>query len=189
MLHGFLTNGRADVRRTGRPISLRSWFLCLAILAGSASVGIAAIAGWWSWQEQKDRIGASLMATSRAITESVDRELDQAAALARGLSISTLLAHEDFAGFERQARQAISPYGYYLILRSPNSEFQLVNTQVPPGADAPKLVGLPIDPELRQGRVHVTPVRQSRLSDVWFTAVEVPVLAPDGQLRFIISIQ
>jgi len=43
---------------------LRGWFLCLAILAGSASVVIAAIAGWWSWQEQKNRIGASLMATS-----------------------------------------------------------------------------------------------------------------------------
>src|SRR4051794_9603689 len=83
--------------------SLRGWFLCLAILAGSASLVIAAIAGWWSWQEQKNRTGASLTATGRAITEAVDRELDQAAALARGLSISTLLAHDDFAGFERLA--------------------------------------------------------------------------------------
>ena len=175
------------MRRTRRPMSLRSWFLCLAVLGGSASLVVAAISGWWSWQEQRDRIGASLMATSRAVTEAVDRELDQAAALARGLSTSTLLAREDFAGFERQARQAISFYGYYLILKSPNIDFQLINTQVPPGAEPPKLVSVSIDPALRQGRVHVAPLRQSRVSDVWFTAVEVPVLESDGQLRFVIS--
>jgi hypothetical protein len=143
---------------------LRGWFLCLAILAGSASLVIAAVAGWWSWQEQKNRIGASLMATSRAITEAVDREIDQAAALARGLSISTLLAHDDFAGFERQARQAIDLYRYNLVLTSPNSEFQLVNTQVPLGAEPPKLLSGPIDPVLRLGRVHVRPLLHSHLS-------------------------
>ena len=169
-------------------ISLRGWLLCLAILAGSASLVIAAVAGWWSWQEQKNRIGASLMATSRAITEAVDREIDQAAALARGLSISTLLAHDDFAGFERQARQAIDLYRYNLVLTSPNSEFQLVNTQVPLGAEPPKLLSGPIDPVLRQGRVHVSPLLHPHLSDAWLTAVQVPVLSSDGQLRFVISI-
>src|SRR6266567_3308587 len=112
-------------RRSGRSMSLRSWLLCLAILGGGASLVVAAIAGWWTWQEQKDRIGASLMAASRALSEAVDRELNQAVALARGLSISTLLAHDDFVGFERQARQAIGPYGYNLILKSPNNEFEL----------------------------------------------------------------
>src|SRR6266567_2768899 len=175
-------------RRTGRSMSLRSWLLCLAILGGGASLVVAAIAGWWSWQEQKDRIGGSLMATGRAISEAVDREVDQAAALARGLSISTLLAHDDFADFERQARQAISVYGYNLVLISPNSEFQLVNTQLPLGAEPSKIPSSPIDPVLRQGRVHVGPLLHSGLSDAWLTAVEVPVLSADRQLRFVITI-
>ena len=173
--------------RAEQPRSLRRWLLYLAIFGTSASLIIAAITGWWSWQEQKDRIGTSLMATSRAMAEAVDRELDQAAALGRGLAISSLLAGDDFVGFERQARQAISPYGYHLVLTSPNSEFQLVNTQVPPGAEQPTLTTGPIDPALRQDRIHVSTLAKSRVSDAWFTSVDVPVPDPDGQLRFVLS--
>src|SRR5690348_8339672 len=167
--------------RAGQPRSLRRWLLYLAIFGTSASRIIAAIAGWWSWQQQKERIGASLMATSRAMGEAVDREVDQAAALGRGLSVSPLLAGGDLAGFERQARQAISPYGYHLVLTSPDSEFQLINTQVPPGAEPPKLTAGPIGPALRQGRIYVGPLKRSLLSDAWFAAVQVPASGPDGQ--------
>src|SRR5579883_317101 len=158
---------------------LRSWLLALAAAGGCAAVLIAAALGWWSWEEQKERIGARLGATSRAIVESVDRELDRAVALARGLSTSYLLANDDIAGFERQAREVIATYGYDLVLKSPRSEFQLINTQVPAGTEPPKLTIHPIDPTLHQGRVHVMPLLRSRVSDLWLTSVEVPVLGRD----------
>ncbi len=170
------------------PASFRSWLLALAAAGLSASLIVAAMIGWWSWQDQKARIGASLAATSRAILESVDRELDRAVALARGLSVSRLLADGDLAGFEQQARQAIAPYGYNLILKSPKSEHQLLNTQVPPGTEPPKLTIEPIDPEVRQGKVRIARLRQSRISGLWLTTIDVPVFEPGGQLQCVISV-
>lgn len=174
------------MRPIGRSASLRSWLLALAAAGAAAALLVAATAGWWSWQAQKERIGTSLAATSRAIVESVDRELDQAAALARGLAVSRPLANGDIAGFEQQARQAIAPYGYHLVLKSPGSEYQLINTQSPTGTEPRKLAG-PIDPMLHRGNVYIAPLRQSRVSGLWLTSVEVPILGTDGELRYVIS--
>jgi hypothetical protein len=68
-----------------------------------AALLIAALGRWLSWREHAVRLEENLLAISRAVTRSVDRELDDVVALARGWSISRLLQSGDVAGFETRA--------------------------------------------------------------------------------------
>jgi hypothetical protein len=88
-------------------ISIRAWLATVAAIGVIGAVFVGALAGWYSWREEEARLGVSLVSTSRAIVESLDRELDQAIALARGLAVSRALAEGDIAGFDAQARAAL----------------------------------------------------------------------------------
>jgi hypothetical protein len=56
---------------------------------------------------------------------SVDGELDQALAFVDGLSTSPNFAKGDFVALQVQAREALVPYGYVLILKSADGHPQL----------------------------------------------------------------
>jgi signal transduction histidine kinase/CheY-like chemotaxis protein len=177
------------MRRSGA-ISLRIWLLYVALAGGVAALLVAGVAGWISWREQKAEVGLSFLATSRAMIGAVDRELDQAVALARGLAVSRSLAEGDTAAFDAQARQALAPYGYGLILNSADSGVQLVNTQVPAGSALPALPvdRALIDPAAQGGKIAVKPLRQSRISGAWVTVVQVPVASSGGDHRYVMDI-
>ncbi|HLI13496.1 MAG TPA: ATP-binding protein [Alphaproteobacteria bacterium] len=178
---------QAALRPNG--ISLRRWLLYLALAGVAGTLLVAGAAGWFSWLEQKAQFGLSFVATSRATTVAVERELDQAVALARGLAVSHRLAEGDIAGFEQQARQVLAAYGYFLILNPGDSGRQLINTQLPAGEPLPALRVDPdwIDPAARAGRVAVKPLRRSYASGKWITIVQLPIMAADT-LRYVINI-
>src|SRR5258708_9172355 len=108
--------------------SLRVWLLMLGIAGMLGATAIAAVAALDSWRARQERLDATLMATSRAITESIDRELDQAVAFAHALAISRDLAAGELLSFDVRAQKIVEPYGYTLVTRSLGARDQLVET-------------------------------------------------------------
>jgi signal transduction histidine kinase len=131
-----------------KPTSLKSHLLLLALFSGAAAVVVGLVAGWIALQGGRERISASLLATSQAIMISVENALDEANALGRGLSGSNaLLASGDIAAFELRARTVTARYGYSLMLRTADDERVTATklVEAPPGP----LVYDPANPILR----------------------------------------
>jgi two-component sensor histidine kinase len=162
--------------RIERTFSTRTAMLTLTVGSGILAIAAALVVGWLSYREYRDRIGSSLMAASRAIMVSVDGELDQALAFVSGLSTSPSFAKGDFATLQSRAREALSPYGYVLIIRSANGEQEYVNTKKPSAS-----VGAASSSRgsLRLGSAGSAYLR--RVEDRWLAMVDVPIEDQGGQ--------
>src|SRR5215469_5249565 len=152
-----------------RTFSIGTAMLILTVGSGIIAIATALVVGWLSYREYRDRIGSSLIAASRAIMVSVDGELDQALAFVDGLSTSPNFVKGDFAALQVQAREALAPYGYILILKSANGEREYVNTK------KPSVVGGTVSSRgsLRLGSAGKAYLR--RIEDRWLAMVDVPI--------------
>src|SRR5215472_7886333 len=159
-----------------RTFSIRTAMLLLTAGSGIVAIAAALVVGWLSYQEYRDRVGSSLIAASRAIMVSVDGELDQALAFVSGLSTSPSFAKGDFATAQERAKEALSPYGYVLVIRSANGEQEYVNTKKPSAS-----VGAVSSSRgaLRLGRARSAYLR--RVEDRWLALVDVPIEDQSGQ--------
>jgi len=159
-----------------RTFSIRTAMLILIVGSGIVAIAAAVLVGWLSYREYRDRIGSSLVAASRAIMVSVDGELDQALAFVSGLSTSPSFAKGDFATAQARATEALSPYGYVLIIRSANGEEEYVNTKKPSAS-----VGTVSSSRgsLRLGSAGKAYLR--RVEDRWLALVDVPIEDQGGQ--------
>jgi two-component sensor histidine kinase len=158
-----------------RTFSIRTAMLILTVGSGIVAIAAALVVGWLSYREYRDRIGSSLIAASRAIMVSVDGELDQALAFVSGLSTSPNFVTGDFAALQVQAREALAPYGYVLILKSADGQQEYVNTHKPPRS----VGGIPVSGRLRLGNAGSAYLR--RVEDRWLAMVDVPIEDQGGQ--------
>jgi two-component sensor histidine kinase len=158
-----------------RTFSIRTAMLILTVGSGIVAIAAALVVGWLSYREYRDRIGSSLIAASRAIMVSVDGELDQALAFVNGLSTSPNFVKGDFAALQVQAREALAPYGYVLILKSADGQQEYVNTHKPPRS----VGGVPVSGRLRLGNAGSAYLR--RVEDRWLAMVDVPIEDQGGQ--------
>src|SRR6516225_2737758 len=158
-----------------RTFSIRTAMLILTVGSGIVAIAAALAVGWLSYREYRDRIGSSLIAASRAIMVSVDGELDQALAFVDGLSTSPNFVKGDFAALQVQAREALAPYGYVLILKSADGQQEYVNTHKPPRS----VGGVPLSGRLRPGSPGSAYLR--RVEDRWLALVDVPIEDQGGQ--------
>jgi two-component sensor histidine kinase len=158
-----------------RTFSIRTALLILTVGSGIVAIAAALVVGWLSYREYRDRIGSSLIAASRAIMVSVDGELDQALAFVDGLSTSPNFVKGDFAALQVQAREALAPYGYILILKSADGQQEYVNTRKPPRS----VGGVPLSGRLRPGGAESAYLR--RVEDRWLALVDVPIEDQGGQ--------
>jgi two-component sensor histidine kinase len=106
---------------------------------------------------------------------SVDGELDQALAFVDGLSTSPNFVKGDFAALQVQAREALAPYGYVLILKSADGRQEYVNTHKP----LRSVGGIPVSGRLRPGSAESAYLR--RVEDRWLALVDVPIEDQGGQ--------
>jgi two-component sensor histidine kinase len=106
---------------------------------------------------------------------SVDGELDQALAFVDGLSTSPNFVKGDFAALQVQAREALAPYGYVLILKSADGQQEYVNTHRPPRS----VGGVRVSGRLQPGRAEGAYLR--RVEDRWLAMVDVPIEDQAGQ--------
>ena len=158
-----------------RTFSIRTAMLILAAGSGVVAIAAALVVGWLSYREYRERIGSSLIAASRAIMISVDGELDQALAFVSGLSTSPSFAKGDFATAQERAREALSPYGYVLIIKSANGEQEYVNTKKPSASGGT----VSSRGSLRLGNAGKAYLR--RIEDRWLAMVDVPIEDQGGQ--------
>jgi two-component sensor histidine kinase len=149
--------------------------LILTLGSGIVAIGTALVVGWLSYRDYRDRIGSSLIAASRAIMVSVDGELDQALAFVDGLSTSPNFVKGDFAALQVQAREALAPYGYVLILKSADGQQEYVNTHRPPRS----VGGVRVSGRLQPGSAESAYLR--RVEDRWLAMVDVPIEDQSGQ--------
>ena len=89
------------------------------------------------YHQERSRAEQQLADTARALSIAQDQQLGQAGVLLHSLSTSPLLAAGDYAGFERQARQALTRDGVWLVLSDDQGQ-QLINTSAVPGAILPR---------------------------------------------------
>ena len=112
---------------------------------------------------------------------SVDGELDQALAFVDGLSTSPNFVKGDFAALQVQAREALAPYGYVLILKSADGQQEYVNTRRQPRS----VGGVPVSGRLRPGSAESAYLR--RIEDRWLAMVDVPIEDQGGQRVYTMS--
>jgi GAF domain-containing protein len=164
------------MRPIERTVSIRTVMLTLVCGGVIVMLGAAFAAGWLSYREYRDRIGGSLIAASQAVMVSVDNELDEPLAFVSGLSSSSSFARGDFNNFEERTRDALSPRGYFVIIKSADGGQEYVNTSKPPAGSTagPSAVGL-----LRLGKAgngHL-----DRVEDHWMELIDVPIEDESGR--------
>ena len=165
------------MRPIERTFSIRTVMLTLVCAGVVAMFGAALVAGWLSYREYRDRIGSSLIAASQAVMVAVDDELDEPLAFVSGLASSSSFAKGDFNNFQDRARDALSPRGYFVIIKSADSDQEYVNTTKPPAASStagPSAVGL-----LRLGKAGSSHL--GRVEDRWMELIDVPIADESGR--------
>jgi len=165
------------MRPIERTFSIRTVMLTLVCGGVIIMLGAAFVAGWLSYREYRDRIGSSLIAASQAVMVAVDNELDEPLAFVSGLSSSSSFARGDFSNFQDRARDALSPGGYFVIIKSADGGQEYVNTSKPPAgstATGPSAVGL-----LRLGKAENSHL--GRIEDRWMELIDVPLEDESGR--------
>lgn len=171
---------------TGQPRSIRAWSAAIAFTGALCALIIGGLAGWYSWEQQKLRAGQGLMSTTRALIQSSDRELEQAAVVLRALSDSESFRRGDLAAFKGRASRLLRPYGYVLLVSEAESPRVLMNTAT---SDEPWPPELPA--EWRSsgrglGEADVKPL--ARIGEThWAVAVQMIALADNGS-RYLITL-
>jgi two-component sensor histidine kinase len=159
--------------------SIRAWFAAIAVIGAISALIIGALAGWYSWEQQKLRFGQGLMATSRALIQSSDRELEQSAVVLRALSGSESFRKGDLATFRTRASDFLSPYGYFLLVSELGSSRILMNAAMPNGSSLPQLPPDWITNGRGADELKVKPL--SKIGDEqWAVAVQTIAAADNG---------
>jgi PAS domain S-box-containing protein len=169
-------------RQSDTTIRGRLVLLTLGLLIPGLLVGAYLL--WDSYRNARAAFDRQLLSTSRALSLVVDRELGQAAALNRALSVSVNLQTGNLKGFDDQARRIETSDSTWIVLTDEDGD-QLVNTRVPYGTQLAKKdsVAAQIWPEMKQGRTVVSGLYQGALIDRPIITVTTPVEA-GGQVRY-----
>jgi signal transduction histidine kinase len=172
-----------------RPISLKAWTWRVAFIWLVCALITAAAAGWYSWRNQITQTGQGLTGASQAIITAVEHKLDEAIAFGRALSTSSALRSGDIKTFEDEARRAATGSKYWLVVNSPESGRQLVNTLLPAGtkldeAASEDWVELPA----KQGKVALKDLHRSRVTGEWVQVVQIPVQSGQHNLVYVLSV-
>lgn len=164
---------------TGQAHSIRSWLVGIAAIGAICAVIVGALAGWYSWAQQKLRFGQGLMATSRALIQASDRELEQATVALHALSGSESFRRGDFAAFATRASDFLNPYGYFLLVSESESSRVLINTAMPNGLALPELPTDWTNSRRDAGEVEIRPLAHVGDSQ-WAVAVQTIAAIANG---------
>ncbi|MFZ0267309.1 sensor histidine kinase [Caulobacter sp.] len=132
--------------------------------------------------ESRARYERQLVATTRALVLTTDRQLGQGQSILQTLAVSPALISGDIPAFERQARAAVQGTDAWIVLL--DNQRQLVNTRHPAGAPAPR-IGLPDLrwQTIRAGRTSVSNLVRPQQAGQFppFVSIDMPVIV-DGEL-------
>lgn len=152
------------------------WVLCLAIFA------------FCMYQNERNHIAKSTIATSRALASALNRELASTTLAAQVFASSPLFASDDFAAFHGEATK-IAPllHASALVLADATGQ-QLANTFLPFGEVLPLRGSLEnLRKVFETGRPSVSDVFIGNVTNRATIVIEVPVLR-DGHVKYTIGV-
>jgi two-component sensor histidine kinase len=172
-----LDDGEAHAKvqgRSGATVRRRLQLMSLSLLAPTV-VFMALLIGA-QYQASRRLFEDQLIATTRILGVSAERELEHSRGVLAGLALSPALQAGDFAAFDAQARAA-SRQGQGWIVLLGEDQRQIVNTLVPPGRPLAQ-GGFPQAAwaELRAGRGRVSGLTPGALLKRPIIAVDRPIL-------------
>ncbi|AWN52769.1 PAS-domain containing protein [Methylobacterium sp. 17Sr1-1] len=164
---------------------LRTHVAALAVaLLVPALLIIGLIAHRWVQAEQARMEERTATLNAHAV-EQIDRFLSGQIAMLQALATSPALEHEDFARFDRQARELVRLQGINIVLRDADGQ-QRVNTRLPWGAPLPRAV-LDNDRVVREtGAPAISDLVAGTVTGQPIVVVTVPVRR-DGALAYFLN--
>lgn len=123
------------LRRWSRSIQARLVWIVL-ILAAPALLGLLAIA-LGLYQDERDQVAQSTLATVRALVSALDRDLAGTTAAAQVLAESPSLSSDDLAEFYREAKRVLPLLGASAVVLADADGRQIINTRVAYGMPLP----------------------------------------------------
>jgi PAS domain S-box-containing protein len=168
-------------------VSLRSYLLAVAALLAVIFASGAALILRELEDSARERSGEQLLHTTRALSLAVAGDLETYRGMLLGLRQSEALQRNDWAAFDRQARQLLSGDSEAWIVVGDRAGRQLVNTRLPPGAQLPRGPGpAHIWPTLDRGESRVCDLTNGRVTR-HIVCVDVPVMR-DGRAAYHLSV-
>ena len=182
--------GTQDRQRPGRAISIRKLLLRLAFgYVLPTSIGAVALSGI-EYQRRDEQMKASLVATTRALTQALDSQLELGQAIAHTLTTSRNLTERKFAIFHAQATASLEHQRIVARVSVLDRDGNFIlNTGQPYGMPLPR-------PANREQLMEVFDTGKPLVSNVFIGAVALkPVVvlyAPvieNGQVALVVSLE
>jgi signal transduction histidine kinase len=152
------------------------WILSLAILA------------FCVYQNERNHITTGTIATSRALTSALNRELASTTLAAQVLASSELFDSDDFAAFHREATKIAPMLHASAIVLADATGQQLANTFLPYGEALPLRGNLEnLRKVFETGQPSVSDVFIGNITNRASIAIEVPVFR-DGHVKYTIGV-
>jgi hypothetical protein len=173
-------------RRSSRSIRARILQIVFSLVA--PLILSLAIAAFYIYQNERDHITKSTIATSRALTSALNRELASTTLAAQVFVSSPLFASDDLAAFHREATK-IAPmlHAGALVLADATGQ-QLANTFLPFGEVLPLRGSLQnLRKVFETGQPSVSDVFIGNVSSRASIVIEVPVFR-DGHVKYTIGV-
>lgn len=135
---------------------------------------------------QEEVVKSLALATTRAIGQSVDREIQGMTTTLKVLSTSPLLTIGDFKNFNDRARTALAGTGTYILLVDDQLN-QLLNTRVPLGTELGKVSDVKSVTETQKTGIPViSDLIYGKIAKAWVVNVAVPVKTSAGAIETLI---
>ncbi|MGA2999839.1 sensor histidine kinase [Bradyrhizobium sp.] len=147
-----------------------------------------AIAGFYIYQNERDHITKSTIATSRALMSALDRELASATLAAQVFASSPFIAADDFAAFHREATKIAPMLQASALVLADATGQQLADSFLPYGEVLPLRGSLEnLRKVFETGQPSVSDVFIGSISKRASIVIEVPVLR-DGHVKYTIAV-
>jgi two-component system sensor histidine kinase/response regulator len=177
---------RTGLYRSSRSINARILQIVFSLVA-PLIIGMA-IAAFYVYQNERDHISKSTIATSRALASALNRELASATLAAQVFASSPFIASDDFAAFHREATKIVPMLHANALVLADASGQQLANTFLPFGAVLPLRGSLEnLRKVFETGKPSVSDVFMGNVTNAATVIIEVPVFR-DGHVKYTIGV-
>lgn len=171
----------------GARTSLRQLLWGLVFALALPAILIAAAGFYSGYRAERQATDLRLQEVTRALSLSLDREIEKSEMALRVLSLSPHIVNGDFAAFYRQAKEAGLAEPSWVALIEPNGRVVL-NTRLPYGEPVPDSARL-------EALKRVQETRRAQLSDLYIgpasgqplVTLDVPVII-DDKVAYILSL-
>jgi signal transduction histidine kinase len=163
--------------------SLRARLMVLVLASLAPAMAAAALLMWSGYREQRQLVENQIVATARALSLVVDRDLGKNRVLLAALAASPALARGDWAALDAEARAATAGTETTISVVGPEG-YLVVSTRAPPGVKLPLITPQSVGVTFSDVRAD-----QSRISNLFTGAVtgmkavgmDIPARGPGGR--------